>query len=80
LTAYEISATQGKNAFRRAAAVSGITPPDLPEFQWGAAMGMEEASAWSSTAGFLEVAVASGDLVPGPRGWKTASRNSRERT
>ena len=71
LTAYEISTAQGKNAFRRTAAVSGITPPDLPEFQWGAAMGMEEASAWSSTAEFLEVAVASGDLVPGRRGWKT---------
>ena len=71
LTAYEISTAQGKAAFRRAAAVSGITPPDLPEFQWGAAMGMAEASAWSSTAEFLEVAVASGDLVPGRRGWKT---------
>ena len=70
LTAYEISTAQGKNAFRRAAAVSGITPPDLPEFQWGAAMGTEEASAWSSTAEFLEVAVASGDLVPERRGWK----------
>jgi hypothetical protein len=33
-------------------------------------MGFEEASAWSSTAEFLEVAVAGGDLVPGRRGWK----------
>ena len=45
-------------------------PPDLPDFQWGPAMGFEEASAWSSTAEFLEVAVSSGDLVPGRRGWK----------
>jgi hypothetical protein len=70
LRAYETSIAQGKAAFRRAAAVSGITPPDLPEFEWGAAMGFQEASAWSSTAEFLEVAVASGDLVPGRRGWK----------
>jgi hypothetical protein len=70
LTAYETGLAQGKAAFRRAAAVSGITPPDLPEFEWGATMGLEEATAWSSTAEFLEVAVASGDLVPGRRGWR----------
>src|SRR5260221_8318917 len=34
-------------------------------------MGFQEVSAWSSTAEFLELAVASGDLVPGARGWKT---------
>jgi hypothetical protein len=70
LTAYETSTARGKGAFRRAATASGIMPPDLPDFQWGPAMGLEEASAWSSTAEFLEVAVASGDLVPGRRGWK----------
>jgi hypothetical protein len=70
LTAYETSIANGKAAFRRAATASGVMPPDLPDFQWGPAMGMEEASAWSSTAEFLEVAVASGDLVPGRRGWK----------
>ena len=71
LGAYEASTEEGKAAFRRAAAASGIQPPDLPEFEWGAAMGLEEASAWSSTAEFLELAVAGGDLVPGARGWKT---------
>ena len=70
LSAYETGSAQGKAAFRQAAAVSGVMPPDLPDFQWGPAMGFEEASAWSSTAEFLEVAVASGDLVPGRRGWK----------
>src|SRR5712671_1597569 len=74
LSAYETSTAHGRAAFRRAAAVSGITPPDLPEFEWGAAMGFQEASAWSSTAEFLEVAVASGDLVPGRRGWKARQR------
>jgi len=71
LAVYETGAAPGKAAFRRAATASGIMPPDLPDFQWGAAMGLEEASAWSSTAEFLEVAVAGGDLVPGRRGWKT---------
>jgi len=71
LGAYETSTAHGKAAFRRAAAASGIMPPDLPDFQWGPAMGLEEASAWSSTAEFLEVAVAGGDLVPGRPGWKT---------
>jgi len=70
LGAYETSLAHGKAAFRQAATASGIMPPDLPDFQWGPAMGFEEASAWSSTAEFLEVAVASGDLVPGRRGWK----------
>jgi hypothetical protein len=70
LSTYEISIADGKAAFRRAAIASGVMPPDLPDFQWGPAMGLKEASAWSSTAELLEVAVASGDLVPGRRGWK----------
>jgi hypothetical protein len=70
LNAYEVSTAHGLAAFRRGAAASGITPPDLPEFEWGAVMGWEEASARSSTADFLEGAVASGDLVPGRPGWK----------
>jgi hypothetical protein len=70
LNAYEVSAAHAKAAFRRAAAASGVTPPDLPEFEWGAVMGLEEASARLSTADFLEVALASGDLVPGRPGWK----------
>ena len=71
LAEYETGTAYGKAAFRRAATASGVMPPDLPDFQWGAAMGLEEASAWSSTGEFLEVAVAGGDLVPGRRGWKT---------
>lgn len=71
LSAYEESSEQGKAAFRRAFAASGVDPPDLPELEWGAVMGLQEASAWSSVADFLEVAIASGDLVPGARGWRT---------
>jgi hypothetical protein len=71
LAAYEASAEHGRAAFRRAAAASGIIPPDLPDFEWGAAMGFLEASAWSRTAGLLELAVASREMVPGARGWRT---------
>jgi len=74
LNAYETSVEKGKAAFRHAAAASGIQPPDLPGFEWGAAMGLQEASAWSCIAGFLELAVVGGDLVPGARGWKIRQR------
>jgi hypothetical protein len=37
-------------------------------------MGQEEASARSSAADFLEVAVASGDLVPGWPGWRARQK------
>ena len=70
LDAYEASTQKGKAAFRHAAAASGIQPPDLPGFEWGAAMAVQEASAWSATDAFLELAVVGGDLVPGARGWK----------
>jgi hypothetical protein len=70
LAAYEQSPRLGKAAFRRAAAASGIMPPDLADFRWGAVMGVQEAAAWSSAADFLEVAVASGAVVPSTRGWK----------
>ena len=70
LAAYQTSTAHGLAAFRRAAASSGILPPDLPDFEWGAVMGWQEAAARSSTADFLEVAVDGGDLVPGRRGWK----------
>ncbi len=75
LRAYEQRPGLGKAAFRRAAAASGIIPPDLPEFRWGAVMGVQEATAWSSTADFLEVAVASGAFVPGTRGWKARQQD-----
>jgi hypothetical protein len=70
LTAYQTGTENGKAAFRRAVTVSGITPPDLPGFTWGAGMGSQEAGAWTSATELLELAVASGDLVPGARGWK----------
>lgn len=70
LDAYERSDREGKKAFLRADAASGISPPDLPELAWGSVMGWEESRALSSTAELLELAIASGELVPGARGWK----------
>lgn len=70
LRAYEHDDAEGLKASHRADIASGIRPPDLPEFEWGSTMGWEESRALSSTAEVLELALASGDLVPGARGWK----------
>lgn len=70
LDAYGRSDRVGKQAFFKADATSGIRPSDLPELAWGTVMGWEESRALSSTAELLELAIASGDLVPGSRGWK----------
>jgi len=70
LDAYERSGTEGKKAFLKADAASGIQPPDIDELAWGAVMGTEESAALSSTAELLELAIAGSELVPGARGWK----------
>jgi hypothetical protein len=70
LAAYQADAANGKAAFRRAITASGITPPNLAEFSWGEGMGTHEATAWTSATELLELAIASGDLSPGTRGWK----------
>lgn len=71
INAYEYSTAEGKLAFRRADAAAGIQPPDLPELSGVRQWGFQEASARSSAADFLELAIAGGDLVPGTRGWKS---------
>ena len=70
LDAYERSDAEGKKAFHRADGASGIRPPDTDDLEWGAVMGLQESAALSSTADFLELAVAGGQLVPGGRSWK----------
>lgn len=75
LTAYENADFTGKVAYHRACIDSGIMPPKLPEFEWGTTMGAQEAAAWSSTADFLELAVASGELVPGKHFWQARQRD-----
>ena len=74
LAAYQAGTRDGLAAFRRASAASGISPPDLPDFTWGEVMGWQEAAARSSAADYLELAVTSGDLIPGKRGWKARQR------
>lgn len=69
--AYEQDMQEGLKAFREANLASGIYPVDLPELRWGAAMGMEEAGTLSGVQDFLELAVATGELVPGTRGWRS---------
>jgi hypothetical protein len=75
LAAYQVGTGNGKAAFRRAVTASGITPPDLPGLTWGAGMGSQEAGAWTSATELLELAVASGDLIPGARGWKARQQD-----
>jgi hypothetical protein len=74
LAAYENGSGVGRAAFRRAAAASGIVPPDLPGLRWGVRMGLVEASAWTSAAEHLELGVASGELIPGAHGWKARQK------
>jgi hypothetical protein len=50
--------------------LSGVVPPDLPELEWGEVMGAAEVSAYDSVATTLELALATGDLKPGSRGWR----------
>jgi hypothetical protein len=40
--------------------------------------GVRESAALSSTAEFLELALAGGELVPGARGWKAHSKTPPE--
>lgn len=68
--AYAENPQKGLLAFRNANLESGIYPPDLPEFTWGAAMGTEEAATLAAVQDYLELALVTGDLVPGARGWK----------
>ena len=74
LAAYERGDREGFAAFRRAEDRSGLQPPDLPELTWGPVMGMQEAGAFWSTAAAQELAVASGELRPGNRGWRAAQQ------
>jgi hypothetical protein len=79
LAAYEHSSRDGFAAFQRAEQRSGVAPPDLPELTWGPVMGMEEASGFASTAAALELAISSGDLRPGGRGWRATQQATARR-
>lgn len=75
LASYERDDRQGFAAFQRAEQRSGVAPPDLAELAWGPVMGTEEVDAFTSTSAALELAIASGELRPGGRGWRSAQQD-----
>jgi hypothetical protein len=66
----EQGSTAGMRAAARAMDASGVLPPDLPELEWGELMGPVEADAYQRIAVTLELALATGELRPGSRGWR----------
>lgn len=66
----EQGSTAGMRAAARAMEASGVMPPDLPELEWGEVMGPVEADAYQRIAVTLELALATGELRPGSRGWR----------
>jgi hypothetical protein len=72
--AYDENPQVGLFAFREANLASGIYPPDLPEFRWGATMGMEEAKTLMGVQDYLELAIASGELESGSAAFKRKQR------
>ncbi len=68
--AFGESNAAGVAAMRKAKEASGIEPPDLDDFEWGAVMGYAESTARSAVEDALEAAIVSGRLVVGGRGWR----------
>jgi len=68
--AFGESNAAGLAAMRKAKDASGIEPPDLDDFEWGAVMGYAESTARSAVEDALEAANVSGRLVVGGRGWR----------
>jgi hypothetical protein len=80
LGAHEESSRLGKAAFRRAAVDSGITSPDLPDFEWSATMGPQEASAWSSVAGSSKLPWPAAASFPAHEAGRSVNSSSNELT
>ena len=79
-SAFERSEAEGYAAMRKAAERSGIDPPGVDGFAWGTVMGTEEAGARSAAESALEVAIATGALTVGRRGWRDAQASIVEAT
>ncbi|PRY01958.1 hypothetical protein [Allonocardiopsis opalescens] len=62
---------EGVRAYEKAMRLSGVQPPDLQELSWGTMLGAVETDAFEATAAALELTIASGDLRPGARGWRS---------
>ena len=72
--AYDRTELDGLEAMRRAVEASGISPPDIEDFEWGAVKGLEEAMASFAVQDALESAICSGDIAVGKTGWRGHQR------
>ncbi|MCY0933303.1 hypothetical protein [Streptomyces sp. H34-S4] len=74
LAAWQRSEEAGFAAYRKAAAASPTSPPDVAELSWGEAMGIQEALARANLERRLEQALDEGDLDPDARTFPAARR------
>ncbi|WP_420610375.1 hypothetical protein [Candidatus Poriferisodalis sp.] len=66
--------SEGFAALRTAMRDSGISPPDLDDFEWNRFMGFDEADAYAAAQDALEAAIAAGELTVGARGWRAEQK------
>jgi hypothetical protein len=71
---WQRSEEAGFAAYRKAAAASLTTPPDVPELSWGQVMGIQEALARANLEDRLEKALDEGELDPDARTFPAARR------
>ena len=74
LAAWQRSEEAGFAAYRKAAAASPTTPPDVPELSWGHVMGVREALARANLERRLEQALDGGELDPDVRTFPATRR------
>jgi len=70
LTAYGDGHEAGIAAYAEAVEHSSTAPPDTGLLAWGPVMGPDERAAYDACAAAIELAIASGELLPGSRGWR----------
>jgi len=72
LTAYGRGHDVGIAAYAEAVENSSTAPPDTALLAWGSVMGPDERAAYDACAAAVELAIASGELASGARGWRAA--------
>lgn len=70
LTAYGHGHEVGIAAYAEAVENSSAAPPDTGLLDWGSVMGPDERAAYDACAAAVELAIASGEISRGSRGWK----------
>jgi hypothetical protein len=71
LAAYATEGTDpGRDAYHAVLRETGLIPPDTGVLAWGVFSGTEENAAYHAGSASIELAIASGDLQVGARGWK----------